>query len=187
MQKIAIQVICDVDNPFYGKNGAAYVYAAQKGASLTDIVSLDTGLRNLATQLINFNYPDISHIPGAGAAGGVGGGAIALLGAKLQSGIQTFIELTQLEAAIIDCDLVITGEGKLDKQTEQGKVISGVCQLANQYNKRILAVCGTADFPIAESLGLEKVYTILSRVTSLEEAIENARPMLLKIGEDLIV
>lgn len=186
LQPIEIKVICDVENPFYGENGAAHVYAAQKGASPSDILSLDKGLRNLATQLINFNYPDISCISGAGAAGGVGGGSIAFLGAKLQSGIQTFIDLTQLEKAIANCDLVITGEGKLDKQTEQGKVISGLCQLAKKYNKRVLAVCGAADLPIPESLGLEKVYTVLSKAISLEDAMNNAPIILTGIGEIIL-
>jgi len=186
LKDISINVICDVANPFYGKNGAAYVYAAQKGASPDDIVNLDNGLRNLATQLVAFNFLDIAYIAGAGAAGGVGGGAIAFLGAKLQSGIQIFIELTQLEAAIKDCDLVITGEGKLDKQTEQGKVISGVCQLAKQYNKRVVAVCGAADFPISTSLGLEGVYTIINRAVSLEDAMDNAATLLVEIGEALL-
>jgi len=184
--KISVRVICDVENPFYGKNGAAYVYAAQKGASPTDIVYLDKGLRSLANQLVAHNYPNIAQVAGAGAAGGVGGGAIAFLGAKLQSGIQTFMELTQLETAIKDCDIVITGEGKLDKQTEQGKVISGVCQLAKKYNKRVLAVCGAADFPISTSLNLERVYTIINRATSLEDAMTNARIFLLEIGSELL-
>jgi len=184
-QEVFIHVICDVENPFYGKNGAAYVYAAQKGASPTDIVHLDKGLKNLDKQLVDFNYPTIAQVAGAGAAGGVGGGAIAFLGAKLQPGIQTFIELTQLEAAIKDCDIVITGEGKLDKQTEQGKVISGVCQLAKKYNKRVIAVCGAADFPIPESLGLSEVHTIRSKVKSLKDAMEHASTLLITIGVKL--
>jgi len=141
LSTISFKVICDVNNPFYGKNGAAYIYAAQKGASTEDIILLDKGLENLANCLNHQNFPVIAQVPGAGAAGGVGGGAIAFLGAKLVAGIQTFIELTQLENTLKDCDLIITGEGKIDRQTEQGKVVSGVCQLAKKYEKPVIAVC----------------------------------------------
>jgi len=149
LSTISLQVICDVNNPFYGENGAAYVYAAQKGANAEDIVLLDRGLENLADCLVHQNYPAIAQVPGAGAAGGVGGGAIAFFGAKLVPGIQTFMELTKLEATLKDCDLIITGEGKIDRQTEQGKVVSGVCEIAQKYQKPVIAICGIADFPIA--------------------------------------
>lgn len=185
LSTISFQVICDVHNPFFGKHGAAYVYGAQKGASAKDIVLLDKGLENLANCLTRQNYPAIADVPGAGAAGGVGGSAIAFLGAKLVSGIQTFIELTQLETTLKDCDLIITGEGKIDHQTEQGKVVSGVCQLAQKHQKPVIAVCGIADFPIAESLGIQKVYTIRSRSISMEDAMENAMEKLITIGEEL--
>jgi len=185
LSTISFQVICDVNNPFFGEHGAAYVYAAQKGASAKEIDLLDKGLENLANCLTRQNYPAIAQVPGAGAAGGVGGGAIAFLGAKLVSGIQTFLDLTQLETILKDCDLIITGEGKIDHQTEQGKVVSGVCQLAKKYQKPVIAVCGIADLPIAESLGIQKVYTVRSRSISTKDAMENAREKLLVIGEEL--
>ncbi len=183
---VSVKVICDVNNPFSGVNGAAYVYAAQKGANDAAILLLDKGLKNLAQQLIVHDFPDISQIEGAGAAGGVGGGAIAFLGATLVSGIQTFLELTNLEAFVKDCDLIITGEGKLDQQTEQGKVISGVCRLANQYKKPVIAVCGDADFPIPKSLGLEKVYTVRNRSVSLDDAMQHAADKLQEIAAEIM-
>jgi len=184
---VNFKVICDVNNPFFGKNGAAYVYAPQKGAATDDVKILDRGLRNLANILKANNFPDIADMPGAGAAGGVGGGAVAFLDAKLVSGIQTFLELTELEIAIKNCDLVITGEGKLDNQTEQGKVISGVCNLAKKYNKPVIAVCGAADLPIPISLGLQKVYTVLEQSDSIEEAIVKAEEKLEKIGRNILL
>lgn len=186
-QEVLIQVICDVNNPFYGKNGAAYVYGAQKGATPDDMVYLDRGLANLAARLVAQEYPNIATIPGAGAAGGVGGGAIAFLDAQLKSGIQTFLDITQLEQAIKTCDVIITGEGKLDSQTEQGKVISGVCQLAQQYNKQVIAVCGDADFPISKDLGIEAVYTVMGKADSLEEAMTNTATILESIGKELMI
>ena len=183
--KVKFKVICDVNNPFYGTNGAAYVYAAQKGATPDEVKILDDGLRNLADVLKAGDYGDIADIPGAGAAGGVGGGAIAFLNADLVSGIQTFIEMTDLEKQIKDCDLVITGEGKLDAQTQQGKVISGVCALAEKYNKRVIAVCGDAEKDAAEKLGIPKVFTILEGTDSLEEAMTKSAEKLIEIGASI--
>ncbi len=183
--KVKFKVICDVNNPFYGENGAAYVYAPQKGASPNEVKILDDGLRNLAGQLKAANLRDVSDIPGAGAAGGVGGGAIAFLNAELVSGISTFLEITALEKQIETCDLVITGEGKLDAQTEQGKVISGVCELAAKYDKGAIAVCGAADLPISETLGIQQVYTVLSKANSIAEAMEKAAEKLEIIGTEI--
>lgn len=185
-KEVSIKVVCDVNNALVGANGAAHVYAAQKGASPSEIIQLDQGLAHLATRLVTHNYPDIAAIAGAGAAGGVGGGAIAFLNAQLQSGIQTFLDITQVEKELATCDLVITGEGKLDRQTEQGKVISGVCELAKRHQKRVIAVCGDADFPIAESLGIEKVYTVRSRSASLEDAMKNTAEKLQQIGVEMM-
>ncbi len=183
--KVNFKVICDVNNPFYGKNGAAYVYAPQKGASPKEVEMLDEGLQNLANLLKTEGLTDISTMAGAGAAGGVGGGAVAFLNAELVAGIDTFMAITQLEAAIKDCDLVITGEGKLDAQTAQGKVISGVCGLAKKYDKPVIAVCGAAEKGISEQLGLQGVYTILENVDSIEEAFNDAAKVLERIGETL--
>ncbi|MEM1119002.1 MAG: glycerate kinase [Bacteroidota bacterium] len=185
-EKIDFKVVCDVNNPFYGENGAAYVYAPQKGASPQTVKMLDRGLHHFAEQLTAHGYPDVANVPGAGAAGGIGGGAIALLEAALVSGITTFLEITALEKAIKNCDLIITGEGNLDAQTEQGKVISGVCALAKKYDKPVIAVCGDADQKAAHQLNLSKVYTIMERVDSLEVAIESAAIQLEAIGEQLL-
>lgn len=185
--KVEFKIVCDVNNPFYGENGAAYVYAPQKGANAEEVKKLDKGLRHLAQLLKAANYADIADIPGAGAAGGVGGGAIAFLGAELVSGITTFLAITALEKQIEACDLVITGEGKLDNQTEQGKVISGVCALAKKYNKPVIAVCGAADKEAAQKLGIQQVYTVLERSTSIEEAMSKATEKLAEIGIELLV
>jgi glycerate kinase len=184
-KEVQVKVICDVNTLLYGKNGAAYIYGVQKGASSIEIEQLNQGLVNLSSKLLEHDLPNISDIPGAGAAGGVGGGAFAFLGAQLLSGIQNFIEITQLETLIKECDLVITGEGKLDIQTEEGKVISGVCQLAKKNKKPIIAVCGDVDLPISKSLELKKVYTVLSKSKSVEEAIAKAAEKLVLIGHEI--
>ena len=168
---IDINVICDVNNLLHGKNGAAFVYAKQKGADLIEIEELDKGLVNLQSKLVKHSFPNIENIPGSGAAGGVGGGMIAFLGANI----------------VKDCDLIITGEGKIDNQTEKGKVISGVCNLARKYKKQIIAVCGYEDKNASKKLGLKKVYTILERSNSIKDAIVNAEKYLIEIGSEIIV
>jgi len=184
--KVTFKVICDVNNPFYGEHGAAYLYAPQKGANPEEVKQLDDGLRNLAACLKANNYADIADIAGAGAAGGVGGGAIAFLNAELIAGITSFLEITKLEEQLKVCDLVITGEGKLDAQTEQGKVISGVCAMAKKYDKPVIAVCGDVDIQAIDNLNIEKVFTVLERVSSLEEAMTTAELQLERIGAELL-
>ena len=110
-QDIQIEVLCDVNNPLYGYNGAAYVYAPQKGASQYDVEILDRGLRNLA-HLCKIDPT----IPGSGAAGGLGY-AFCLLGAQLRRGVEVLIEYTGLINHLNNADLVLTGEGKIDSQT----------------------------------------------------------------------
>ena len=183
--KVRIRVICDVDNPLYGPQGAAHVYARQKGATAGQIEHLDAGLIQFSRRLIEHGYPDISKLPGAGAAGGIGGGAVALLNAELRSGIDTFLEITDLETAVQSCDLVITGEGRLDRQTERGKVVSGVCQLARRHDKPVIAVCGDVELPLSSELGIARVYSVLERSASLEEAMERAGERLVEIGREI--
>lgn len=185
-KKIKFKVICDVDNPFYGKNGAAHIYAAQKGANTQEIAELNQGLLQLAQQLKAHAYADIADVSGAGAAGGTGGGTMAFLQAELISGTDTFFAITNFENALKDCDLVITGEGKIDRQTESGKVVSGVVQLAEKYNKPVIAVCGVAEAGIEELLHLSKIYSVLERSKSVEEAMKHAREKVEEIGREII-
>ena len=185
-KEININVICDVDNRLYGKNGAAFVYASQKGAGSSEIKKLDRGLINLQSILIKHDFPDVANIPGSGAAGGVGGGLVSLVGAKLISGIQNLIEITELELLINECDIIITGEGKIDLQTEKGKVISGICKLAKKYKKSIIAVCGDKEEGVSVKLGLNKVYTILEIADSINDAIDNGEKYLIDIGSKIL-
>ncbi|MEM1326294.1 MAG: glycerate kinase [Bacteroidota bacterium] len=180
--QVNIKVISDVNNPFYGKNGAAHVYAMQKGASKEDIELLDEGLKSLAHQLISHGFQDMSTVAGSGAAGGVGGGAMSFLGAELMSGIQFFLELTDLESAIQACDVVVTGEGKLDQQSLQGKVISGVYEQAKYHQKPIIIVCGDADRAVAATLDIQQSYTVLEESDSLADAMEQTATKLYEIG-----
>jgi len=137
-----MKVLCDVNNPLCGKNGAAAVYGPQKGATPAMVKRLDDGLANLAECLENRLGIDITRIPGSGAAGGFGGGAVAFLGGELTPGFNTVAETVRLADSLKDCDWVITGEGQIDEQSFQGKVVSGVRNYARDAGVRIAVITG---------------------------------------------
>jgi len=178
---VSVRVLCDVTNPLYGTQGAAHTYARQKGANDAEIEHLDKGLRNIAEVLKANDYPDIADLEGAGAAGGMGGGAVVFLGAKMVSGIHFFIELTDLETKIQQADLVITGEGKLDEQTLKGKVVNGVAAIANRHDVPVIAVCG-ANTLRGDELGLKNIYSVMDISQSVEEAMSRAKEKVTDLG-----
>ncbi len=173
--QVQVEVLCDVDNPLYGGRGAAHVYAPQKGASPAVVEQLDRGLRHFAEILKRQFGQDFASIPGAGAAGGLGAGAMAFLGASLRPGTETIIEQTGFLGHLPDADLVITGEGKLDGQTLNGKLIHGICQHCRQAEVPVIALCGTLEAgpQELERAGLTAAFSILQRPQSLAEAIRD--------------
>tara|TARA_R110001583_G_C5668833_1_gene410499 strand:+ start:3853 stop:4977 length:1125 start_codon:yes stop_codon:yes gene_type:complete len=170
---VMVKVACDVTNPFYGQNGAAYVYAKQKGASDNEIVLLDQGLNNFAKIIERQFHIDLQEVDGAGAAGGVGGGALIFLKGDLISGIDMVKELSGFDTAIEGADWIITGEGKLDEQTLSGKTIDGVITSANLKQIPVAALCGSVSISIAQqqAFGLEYVASIVRGVGTLQEAM----------------
>lgn len=170
---VMVKVACDVTNPFYGQNGAAYVYAKQKGASDNEIVLLDQGLTNFAEIIHRRFNMDLQKIDGAGAAGGVGGGALIFLKGDLISGIDMVKELSGFDTAIEGADWIITGEGKLDEQTLSGKTIDGVVTSAKRKQIPVAALCGSVSISIAQqqAFGLEYVASIVRGVGTLQEAM----------------
>lgn len=167
-----IQVACDVNNPFYGQNGAAHVYGDQKGASAEEIVFLDQGLQSFAEVLQSTFDIDVQKVAGAGAAGGVGGGAVAFLNAELASGVDLVMELANFDEVLQGADWVITGEGQLDGQTFSGKTINGVVQSSKKKHIPIAAFCGSIDVTIEEmqQMGLDYAVSILNQVGDLDDA-----------------
>ena len=168
-----VRVACDVDNPFYGPNGAAYVYGPQKGATTEEVVFLDKGLRAFSTAIKNHFGLDVQRMHGAGAAGGLGGGAMAFLNASLISGIGFIKEIADFDAVIRDANWIITGEGKLDSQTLSGKTIAGVLESATRQRTDVAAICGIIDLSISEqeTLGITYATSILRNFQNLEEAM----------------
>ncbi|WP_282053837.1 glycerate kinase [Maribacter luteus] len=170
---VMVKVACDVTNPFYGQNGAAYVYAKQKGASDNEIVLLDQGLTNFAEIIHRRFNMDLQKIDGAGAAGGVGGGALIFLKGDLISGIDMVKELSGFDTAIEGAYWIITGEGKLDEQTLSGKTIDGVVISAKRKQIPVAALCGSVSISIAQqqAFGIEYVASIVRGVGTLQEAM----------------
>ena len=173
-------VCCDVLNPFYGPNGAAYVYAPQKGAGPDQVKILDNGLKNLANVFYSATGNNIANVPGAGAAGGVAGGLMAALNATFQQGIYTVLNASNIYATIDHADLIITGEGKLDEQSLQGKVVGSIAALAQQKNIPCVAFCGLLSLgeDKLKAAGLAAAYAIATGNTSLEDSIKNAYNLL---------
>ena len=135
-------IACDVDAPFCGPNGAAYTFAAQKGADKDMINILDKGMHHFADIILKHYGINIKNIPGAGAAGGVGGSLRAVLNANLKRGIDIILNTINFEKQIEDCNLVITGEGHIDHQTMMSKAPSGVLRIAQKKGIPVIALGG---------------------------------------------
>lgn len=149
LRSVEITVMCDVTNPLYGPTGAAYVFAPQKGADAEKVKSLDAGLRHFGDVIRSQYGLDVGAMPGAGAAGGMGAGCVALLGGTIQSGIDAVLDVTGFDRQLEGADLVITGEGSIDSQSADGKVVSGVARRTKAKGVPLIAIAGG----IADSAG----------------------------------
>ncbi len=139
-----VQIICatDVTNPLYGEQGAAYVFAPQKGAEEKDVCELDRGLRHLAALIEKEMKKHVSDLPGAGAAGGLGGGLFAFCSARMCGGFSLIAELLSLKARINESDLVITGEGCTDRQSIMGKAVGKIAEICKANATRLAVISG---------------------------------------------
>jgi glycerate kinase len=157
-----LTAMCDIDNPMYGTSGAAYIFAPQKGADDAMVLDLDDNLRFLSQKIIDNIGIDVSNLPGAGAAGAMGAGVVALFGGTLKSGINTVLDLVGFEDQLEHTDLVITGEGKIDSQSLRGKVVIGIAERAKKKNIPVIAVVGAigADAEKAYDMGVSAIFSI---------------------------
>lgn len=172
-------IACDVDNPFSGKDGAAFVYARQKGADDEMISLLDDGLKNFAAVIRGYTDIDVDNIPGAGAAGGLGGSFLAFLPAILKPGIQTVLDAMYFDEQIAGADLIFTGEGKLDRQTGMGKAPYGVLCAAQKQNIPVIAIAGSVEeTETLNNQGFLSVFSIQPGVVTLEQAMNRKLAML---------
>ncbi|PTV95039.1 glycerate kinase [Halanaerobium saccharolyticum] len=188
LKNVEILVACDVDNPLYGKNGAAYVYAPQKGADTKTVEILDQNLRHFNQTTIKELGKDTNKIPGAGAAGGLGAGLVAFLDAELKAGVDIVLDIIDFKSYLEDVDLVITGEGMLDGQSIYGKSPVGVSRIAAQKNIPVIAVTGTLGKGVEKVLdhGINAYFSIIDRPAELKEIIEKSPKLLSDLSEQII-
>lgn len=176
---IKFTLACDVTNPLCGENGAAYVFSPQKGASKNDVKLLDDGLRNIGEIFEKASGKKIINLPGAGAAGGIGGGLSAFLNCELQSGFDVLARAASLEDKIRRSDAVITGEGKTDRQTLFGKLPKRVSDIAEKFGVPCILLSGDVENDIsAEKLGVCEIHKIKENGISLEHCMKNAASLL---------
>ncbi len=173
VETVRLEAICDVDNPLLGQNGAAVVYGPQKGATPDQVSALDAGLANLASVIEARFGLDIRHLPGAGAAGGLGAGLRAFLGAELCRGVDLVLELVGLEEKLTGADLVLTAEGQIDAQTAYGKAPAGVAACARAHNIPCIALAGSVGEGLTDlhAVGIDAVFSICPGPVSLARAM----------------
>ena len=160
---IEFVTMCDIDNPMYGKTGASYIFAPQKGADPEMVEFLDQGMINLCEVIKKGKGQDLSEVPGGGAAGAMGAGMIAFFDSRLQMGIQTVLDTVGFDRIISDADMIFTGEGKLDSQSLRGKVVIGVAARAQKQSVPVTVIVGGAaddDIDAAYEMGVTSVFTI---------------------------
>jgi glycerate kinase len=167
-----IITMCDIDNPLYGPQGAAFVFAPQKGADAAMVEFLDRELRAVSRTVIRELGIDVSALPGAGAAGGMGGGMAAFFGSRLQMGIETVLDTVNFDRLLPGTDLVLTGEGKLDSQSLRGKVVIGVARRAKKQGIPVIAVVGDIgdDIDGVYAEGVRAVFSTNRRAIPFQEA-----------------
>ena len=180
LQGMELTAMCDIDNPLYGEAGAAAVFAPQKGADAAMVARLDAGLRHLGQVSARCLGRDFSHLPGAGAAGGLGFGMAAFCGAQLRMGIDAVLDAVGFDSLLPGTDMVFTGEGKIDSQSARGKVVSGVAARCRKAGVPVVAVVGQID------QGFEEMYQQgLTAVFSINRAAQPFAESRFHAGENL--
>ncbi|MEU5625656.1 glycerate kinase [Streptomyces tendae] len=191
LSDVELVLASDVDNPLTGPKGAPAVYGPQKGASPDDVTALDAALAHFAkvlerTETVGARAAEYAASPGAGAAGGIGFGAM-LLGARFRPGIEVMLDVLGFAPALERADLVITGEGSLDEQTLHGKAPAGVAAAARAAGREVVAVCGRLALP-AEALGragIRRAYPLTDVEPDVAKCIADAGPILERVAESI--
>lgn len=188
IQRVQIEVACDVTNPLCGPEGASYVFGPQKGATPEMAGKLDDNLRHYAAMISSHLNRNIADVPGAGAAGGLGAGLMAFLNGTLRKGIELVMDYTGLEEKVKRADIVWTGEGSMDFQTRFGKTPFGVAQVAHKHGKPVVALAGRIGDG-AETLhahGIDAIFGIMPGAASLEEALLQGERNLERTSENVM-
>lgn len=187
LKEAKFNIACDVDNPLLGPNGASYTFGPQKGGQPDQIEKLERSLSHFASILEKTVGRSIQNLPGAGAAGGLGAGFLALPYAHLRSGFDIIQETVQLSKHIAWADLIITGEGKIDHQTIHGKLPFGVAQLAKIHEKPVICIAGTVGSNISglHEAGLSAIFSILTEPVDLNTALAHGSRYLQRTAEQI--
>jgi len=185
---ICFEIACDVTNILYGSEGAAFVYAAQKGADARAIEILDKGLQQFANAVKEQTGKDIASFAGAGAAGGVAAGLAAYFDTTIINGAKLVADAGKIEDDMKGAGLIITGEGKLDNQSSKGKVVQHIAALGNQHNVPVMALCGIATISEQEriQIGLSAVYSLVNNTISKDVAVVQAGILLSAAAEKAV-
>lgn len=187
IKDIVVEVACDVTNPLCGENGASNVFGPQKGATPEMIQMLDSGLRNYANIIKSELHKDILEVAGAGAAGGLGAGLMVFLNGELKKGIDIVMEYADLEEKVKGADMVWTGEGSIDFQTQFGKTPYGVASIAKKHDKQVVAFAGKVGDRIDVLYEkMDAVFCIMQGVSSLENALTEGAHNLEKTAENVV-
>ena len=186
LAEVEFVVACDVDNPLTGPTGAAAVYGPQKGADEAQVRALDDGLTRFADLVAEGTGGDVRDTPGAGAAGGVGFAALAVLGATLRPGIDLMLELLDFERHLEGVDVVVVGEGSLDRQTLHGKAPVGVARMAHAAGARVVAVCGVRRLGDDElrAAGIDAAYALTDIEPDPERCMTDAAALLERVARE---
>lgn len=181
LAETAVRVACDVTNPLYGPNGAAHIYGPQKGADPVMVETLDRALQHWAEVIYRDLGLEVAHIPGAGAAGGLGAGLVAFAGGKLQPGLELVMDALDMEAILSSgLDLIITGEGSINGQSLFGKVPVGLARRAKQHGVPVVVIVGSIG-PGSEVVyeeGIDALVSIAPGPITLEESLSRAGPLI---------
>ena len=182
-------ILSDVTNPFYGYSGAAYVYGPQKGASPEEIAFLDRGLRHIAELFKSQFKIDIQAQSGSGSAGGISGGLSVLFSARILKGFKYLAKLSKLEEKINWADVIITGEGKLDHSSFEGKVVGEIVKAANKKEIPVIVITGTNGITLKESqqYGINQVHSVLDYALNEDEAMKNTTKIVSKLAANIIL
>jgi len=176
LKNVTITTMCDIDNPYWGPTGAAHIFGPQKGADPQMVSFLDESMRSFAQIIERDTGVDVQAIAGSGAAGGMGGGMAAFFSSELQMGIETVLDTVNFDSLLSGCDLVLTGEGKIDSQSLRGKVVIGVARRTKAHNVPTLAIVGDIadDVDEAYELGVSAIFSINRLAIPFKEAKERA-------------
>ncbi|GLC88974.1 glycerate kinase family protein [Lysinibacillus piscis] len=186
LKDITIDVACDVNTPLCGKYGASYMFGPQKGATPQMVTLLDDNLRHYADSIKRQLNKDIIDVQGAGAAGGLGAGLMAFLNGTLKEGIQLVIDYVNLEEKIKEADMVWTGEGSIDCQTQYGKTPFGVATIAKKYQKPVIAFAGRIGNDIDELYEkIDAIFGIMPEATTLDNALLHGKQNLERTAENV--